>query len=202
MAYFNLYKNNPTAGGTDGSKVVSGNPIITPYVDLASSEMAVVKLAARCDPGYATLQNTVIAPAAPETTLSASASTGAASVSVSSATGLQIGNRIAIGAGETQETKRITAIDGTTLSLDSALTNAQDSGAAVVCLSKYRIALSLDDDGEPAGFGEYGAAMTITDTIGDTNYIIHAQVQALSAEAIPYNDVAAWLGVSYKVGEV
>ena len=62
--------------------------------------------------------------------------------------------------------------------------------------------MSLDDDGEPAGFGEYGAAMTITDTIGDTNYIIHAQVQALSAEAIPYNDVAAWLGVSYKVGEV
>lgn len=202
MAYMNLYKNNPTAGGTDGSKVVAGNPIITPYVDLASNETAIIKLALRCDTDYASLQPTVVTPAAPETTLSASASAGATTVAVTASTGLQIGNRIAIGTGETQEAKRITAIDGATLTLDSALTNAQASGAAVICQSKYRIALSLDNAGAPSGFGEYGAAMTITDTIGDTNYIIHAQVQALSAEAIPYNDLAAWLDVSYKVGEV
>lgn len=201
MSYLNLYKNNPTAGGTDGSKVVAGNPVITPYLDLALSETADIKLALRGDPGYATLQPTVITPKAPVTTLAAEAAIGAATISVASATGLQVGNRIDIGTGGTLETKRITAIDGTTLTINSALVNIQAAGAVVVCRSKYQMALALDNAGEPGTFGDWGAALTITDTIDDTNTIIWLQVRALAAESIPYNDAAANLSIAYKVGE-
>lgn len=202
MAYLNLYKNNPTAGGTDGSKVVAGNPVITPYLDLAANETATIKLALRGDPGYATLQPTVVTPTAPATTLAAEASIGAVTISVASAAGLQAGNRIDIGTGVTLETKRITAIDGTTVTIDSALANVQAPGAAVVCRSKFQLALAPDNAGEPGTFGDWGEALTITDTIDDTNYIIHAQVRALAAEAVPYNDAAACLSIAYKVGEV
>ncbi|MHC1760520.1 MAG: hypothetical protein AB9917_13630 [Negativicutes bacterium] len=202
MSYLNLYKNNPTAGGTDGSKVVTGNPVITPYLDLAANETAIIKLALRSDTFYATLQPTVITPTAPATTLAVEAAIGATTISVVSATGLKVGNRIDIGTGGTLETKRITAIDGTTLRVDSALVNVQASGAAVVCRSKYQIALAPDNAGEPGTFGDWGEALTITDTIDDTNTIIWAQVRALAAEAVPYNDTSAGLSIAYKVGEV
>lgn len=200
MAYLNLYKNSPTAGGTDGSKVVAGNPVITPYLDLTSNETANIKLALRCDSGYASLQPTVITPTAPATTLAAGAAVAATSITVTSAAGMQVGNRIEIGTGGTLETKRITAITGAVLTIDSALANLQASGNAVVCRSKYQIALAPDNAGVAGTFGDWGAALTISDTIADVNTIFWAQARAVAAEVVPYNDIAAYLVIAYKVG--
>ena len=51
-----LYKNNPTAGGTDGSMVsegTNGNPIIIGPLDASENEESTpLKLAIRCDDGY------------------------------------------------------------------------------------------------------------------------------------------------------
>ena len=59
-----LYKNNPTAGGTDGSMVsegTNGNPIIIGPLDASKNEeSAPLTLGIRCDSGYATAANTVI----------------------------------------------------------------------------------------------------------------------------------------------
>lgn len=154
----NLYKNSPTAGAADGVKIVAGNPLMTPYLDLSSNETYDATLAVRCDSGYRSTSATVITPKATETTLAASAAATATSITVASATGLQVGNRIAIGSGGTQEIKRITAISDATLTLDSALSNAQDSGAAVASQSKNQIALAIGSSGS---FGDYGAALTL-----------------------------------------
>ena len=125
----------------------------------------------------------------------------ATSITVTSAAGLQVGNRIEIGTGGTLETKRITNITGAVLTLDSALANLQASGNAVVCRSKYQIALAPDNAGVHGTFGDWGAAMTISDTITDVHTIFFAQVRAVSAEAVPYNDIAAYLAINYKVGQ-
>ena len=45
MGVLGIYKNNPTAGETDGTKVVAGNPIITPFLDMASNAATEIKLA-------------------------------------------------------------------------------------------------------------------------------------------------------------
>ena len=37
MGVLGIYKNNPTAGETDGTKVVAGNPIITPKAVVPSN---------------------------------------------------------------------------------------------------------------------------------------------------------------------
>ncbi len=51
-----LYKNNPTAGGTDGSMVsegTNGNPITIGPLDASKNqESEPIKLAIRCDDGY------------------------------------------------------------------------------------------------------------------------------------------------------
>ena len=197
MAFLNLYKNSPTAGGTDGSLVVTGNPIITPYLDLTTSATVDIKLALRCDTGYTSTGDTTITPTAAATTLSAQALATATTISVTAATGLQVGNRIQVGT----ETKRITVIDGTTLTIDTALVGTQASGAAVVCQSKYQIALALDDAGVAGTFGDYGAALTFTSAVDATNTIIWARFRAQAVEAIPYNDIAASLTITATVGE-
>ena len=60
-----LYKNNPTAGGTDGSMVsegTNGNPIIIGPLDASKNEeSAPLKLAIRCDDGYIAKEGTQIA---------------------------------------------------------------------------------------------------------------------------------------------
>lgn len=66
------------------------------------------------------------------TTLSSAASAGAATISVAAT--IAAGNRITVGAGVTQDVRNVTAVTGAgpfTLTLDSPLTNAQSSGAAV-----------------------------------------------------------------------
>jgi hypothetical protein len=202
MAYISIYKNNPTAGIADGSKVGAGNPVITPYLDLSIDETANVKLAIRCDTGYASLQPTIITPAAPESTLTAEAAVGATAIIVAATTGLQIGNRIDIGAAGTLESKRITSITGMTLTIDSALANTQAIGAAVACKSKSQMALASDNAGSPATFGEWGAPLTISGTITDVNTIFWAKFRAQAIETIPYNDNSGSLALSYKVGSV
>lgn len=192
----NLYKNSPTAGGTDGVKVVAGNPIITPYLDLASSETCDIVLALRCDTGEQSTSSTVITPAAAATTLATAAAAGANSIIVASATALQVGNRIAIGAGDAQEIKRITAIADATLSLESALGSAHASGAVVECQSKFQIALA----GADGVFGEYGAALTLSSVISDVNTLIRARVRAITADGVPCKDVSSWLAITYEVG--
>lgn len=63
-AYINVYKNNPTVGGTDGTAVSTGGAYTEPIVvslDASQSESKKVKLAIRCESGYETSGNTVIA---------------------------------------------------------------------------------------------------------------------------------------------
>ena len=61
-----IYKNNPTAGGTDGTMVsegTNGNPIIIGPLDASKNEESTpLTLGIRCDSGYATASNTVITP--------------------------------------------------------------------------------------------------------------------------------------------
>lgn len=62
--YINVYKNNPTADGTDGTAVSTGGAYtdpITVSLDASQSESKKVKLAIRCETGYKTSGNTVIA---------------------------------------------------------------------------------------------------------------------------------------------
>lgn len=63
-AYINVYKNNPTAGGTDGTAVSIGGTYTDPIsvsLNATNSESKKVKLAIRCESGYVTTSNTVIA---------------------------------------------------------------------------------------------------------------------------------------------
>ena len=61
-----IYKNNPTAGGTDGSMVsegTNGNPIIIgPLEASENEESTALTLGIRCEDGYSTASNTVITP--------------------------------------------------------------------------------------------------------------------------------------------
>ena len=63
-AYINIYKNNPTAGGTDGTVVSTGGAYTDPVtvsLNAANNESRTVKLAIRCESGFTTSGNTVIA---------------------------------------------------------------------------------------------------------------------------------------------
>ena len=64
--YLHVYKNNPTAGGTDGSLVSEGtglNPITTNALNATmNEESAVIKLALRCEAGYTTSGDITITP--------------------------------------------------------------------------------------------------------------------------------------------
>jgi hypothetical protein len=66
MAYIHAYKNNPTAGATDGSQVSEGsvsNPITTNALDAADNEESdIITLAIRCEAGYKTYGDTTITP--------------------------------------------------------------------------------------------------------------------------------------------
>lgn len=66
MAYIHVYKNNPTAGGTDGQQVSEGdgsNPVIVgPLNATNNEESAPIKLAVRCEAGYTTSGDTTITP--------------------------------------------------------------------------------------------------------------------------------------------
>lgn len=63
MAKIKIYKNNPTAGGTDGTLVSSGtglNPIESGAIKVPASGHAEgnwIKLAVRCDAGYETVED-------------------------------------------------------------------------------------------------------------------------------------------------
>lgn len=62
-AYINIYKNNPTAAGTDGTAVSTDGAYSSPVtvtLDASQSESKKVKLAIRCETGYTTSGNTVI----------------------------------------------------------------------------------------------------------------------------------------------
>ena len=161
MGFLNIYKNNPTAGGSDGMKVATGNPILTPYLDLAAGASADIKLALRCDSGKKTLGQTTITPISPGTTLSAAVVAGSQEVVVASAAKLQANNLISIGSGDTKETVRIAALAGTTVTLASALANDQAAGAAVVSQSRFRISLANEANGSAGTFGTAGAALVL-----------------------------------------
>lgn len=54
--YLNLYMNNPTAGGTDGTAISTDGTQLNPLtveLDASESESKKVKLAVRCEAGYA-----------------------------------------------------------------------------------------------------------------------------------------------------
>ncbi len=55
MAYINLYTNNPTAGGTDGTVVSLDGTQTSPIsvtLDKTKAESKAIKCAIRCDAGY------------------------------------------------------------------------------------------------------------------------------------------------------
>jgi len=66
MAFIHLYKDNPTAGGTDGVQVSEGtetDPItVGPLNASLNEESQPIKLALRCEPGYKTYGNTTVQP--------------------------------------------------------------------------------------------------------------------------------------------
>lgn len=62
-AYINLYKNNPTAGGTDGTAISTDGTYTNPLtvsLNATINESKTVKLAVRTEAGYATVGDTVI----------------------------------------------------------------------------------------------------------------------------------------------
>lgn len=62
-AYINLYMNNPTAGGTDGTAISTDGTYTSPLtvsLDASINESKTVKLAARTESGYTTTGNTTI----------------------------------------------------------------------------------------------------------------------------------------------
>lgn len=199
----NIYYGSPTSGGVDGTAASQGTQLtpvtMGPLSTAGNEEGAAVKLAVRCDDGYVASAGATITPTSPATTLSAGAAVGATTISVVSATGLSVGNSIAIGSGWTLETKNITIISGLTLTLDTALANIQASGAAVVGQSKLKWALAPDNAGVPGTFEAYGAALTFADPIPDTNVLFWAKAKATSDEP-PINDISVKLVISATVG--
>lgn len=62
-AYINIYKNNPTAGGTDGTAVSTDGAYTSPIavtLDAANNESQAMKLAIRTESGYTTTGSTTI----------------------------------------------------------------------------------------------------------------------------------------------
>lgn len=61
---FAIYKNNPTAGAQDGSKVSEGdgsNPIMIGALDAATNEVSnAITLAIRCDEGFANVDSNAV----------------------------------------------------------------------------------------------------------------------------------------------
>lgn len=63
-AYINVYKGNPTAGGTDGTVVSTGGTYTAPIsvaLNATENETKKVKLAIRCETGYTTVGDTTLA---------------------------------------------------------------------------------------------------------------------------------------------
>lgn len=61
--YINVYKGNPTAGGTNGTALSTGGDMTSPLtivLDASINEVKTEKLAIRCETGYRTTGNTVI----------------------------------------------------------------------------------------------------------------------------------------------
>ena len=60
--YLNLYRNNPTAGGTDGTALSTGDMTspLTFILDASISESASDTLAIRCESGFQTCSDTLI----------------------------------------------------------------------------------------------------------------------------------------------
>ena len=62
-AYINLYMNNPTAGGKDGTAISTDGAYTSPLtvsLDASINESKTVKLAVRTESGYTTTGNTTI----------------------------------------------------------------------------------------------------------------------------------------------
>lgn len=65
MAYIHLYKDNPTAGGTNGTLVSEGDgssPVTVTLNATNNEESSAITLALRCESGYQTVGNTTITP--------------------------------------------------------------------------------------------------------------------------------------------
>lgn len=61
--YINVYTNNPTEGGTDGTVVSTDGAQTAPLVvnlDAAQNEVKKIKLGIRCESGYTTSGDTII----------------------------------------------------------------------------------------------------------------------------------------------
>lgn len=124
-----MYSGTVTAGGTNGTQISEGdesNPLtIGPLNASENEESDPVKVALRCNSGYATSGNTVITP------------------------------------------------QGTTAT---------------------KWALAQDNSGTAGTFGTYGAALTISSSIGATNKLFWVKAKTIDTET-PVNDVSVNLNV-------
>lgn len=63
MARLNIYKDNPTAGGSDGTKVSLNGDFSAPVnfsLDARNDDEQIIQLALRCDDGYKTRGSTTV----------------------------------------------------------------------------------------------------------------------------------------------
>jgi hypothetical protein len=127
--------------------------------------------------GTATATATVVA--AVETTLAEDAAAGATEIVVADATGFAVGDTIKIGSGDTEETNTITAIDGETITLATALEFDHDAGDPVVKVQAIVATPSPTIEGDicsPVFPGTYNGRVLINGTPAASGYQLTASI--------------------------
>ncbi|MFD4974415.1 sugar-binding domain-containing protein [Streptomyces sp. NPDC058424] len=112
------YSGDPVIDSTNASVTNAGGGVSD-----IQKESLVAALLVQCLP-----PSTADSMVPPTTSLSAAAKAGATTVTIRSATNLAVGDRLTIDTGSTAETRTISAISGTTVTLASPLGNAHAAG--------------------------------------------------------------------------
>ena len=195
MPNFHIYKDSPTAGGTDGTLVSEGtglSAIDFGILNATNNEVSdVITLAIRTDADYEFKNGADIIPKGYATTLSAEALVGATSITVTSVgekgAGVYIlrkGISIEITDGTHTESRVITSVSGNVVSFETGLTYGYASGSDVTSMSNLKVQLSKDN----ITWADYGAGISFTATIGATNTLFYAKAKATADETDPVND--------------
>jgi hypothetical protein len=117
--------------------------------------------------------------AAGETTLAEDAAAGDTEIVVADATGFAVGDTIKIGSGDSEETNTITAIDGETITLATALEFDHDAGEPVVKVEAIVATPSPTIEGDicsPVFPGTYNGRVLINGTPAASGYQLTASI--------------------------
>jgi hypothetical protein len=180
------------------SLMVQGNLITTNTINATTNEVSSsIKLALRCDTGYATLNNTTVTPVAAFSFTGDTQSGNASIINISIDTkNLGIGQRVLgtnIPAGATIAT--IVSSSSITISVNCTGTA---TGVNITQGDPAKWALAPDNAGSPGTYGAYGAALTIASSIDGTNYIFWTKAKSTSDES-PINDITISLQTSAQI---